>query len=274
MKRTERTFLMTTSWDDGHPLDWRVAELLDKFGLAGTFYVPRSSQKPVMNRSQIRDLSKSFEIGAHTLEHVLIDRLSDAEARVQLSGSREWVEQVTGNSCRVFCFPGGRFRNRQLQLVRQAGYQAARTVELLSTTSPRRVDGLCVIPTTIQVFPHSPFAYAKNAVRRLSSSHLVNLLAAIHFKGWAALAGEMLTRAIECGGVFHLWGHSWEIEEQGEWKNLESLLKTMCLCREKWKGVTNGELCGPPSLIVPMGRAQPGWHAQRGPNDHRHIAHR
>ena len=79
MSNMNRTFV-TTSWDDGHPLDLRVAELLAKSGLTGTFYVPRSSQKPVMNRSQIRELSNSFEIGAHTLEHVMIDRLSDREA--------------------------------------------------------------------------------------------------------------------------------------------------------------------------------------------------
>src|SRR4029077_2605421 len=139
MKRTDRSFVMTTSWDDGHPLDMRVAEMLAKRGLTGTFYVPRSNQKPVMDRSQILELSKSFEIGAHTLEHVRIDRLSDAEARLQLSGSREWIEELTGQSCRLFCFPGGKFRNRQLPLVRQAGYQAARTVELLSAASPRRV---------------------------------------------------------------------------------------------------------------------------------------
>jgi hypothetical protein len=27
------------------------------------------------------------------------------------------------------------------------------------------------------------------------------------------------------GACFHLWGHSWEIEEQGLWQKLEELLK-------------------------------------------------
>src|SRR5208283_3028025 len=91
MKHVKRNCVITTSWDDGHPLDLRMAELLAKYRLTGTFYVPRSSQKPVMNPSQIRDLSDSFEIGAHTLEHIAIDSLPDAEARKQLSGSREWI---------------------------------------------------------------------------------------------------------------------------------------------------------------------------------------
>jgi hypothetical protein len=237
---------MTTSWDDGHPLDLRVAELLDKFGLAGTFYVPRSSQRLVMNSSQIRNVSESFEIGAHTLDHLAIDQLSDLEASAQLSGSREWVEALTGRSCRVFCFPGGRFRSRQLQLVRQAGFQAARTVELLSMATPPLVRGLHIVPTTIQAFPHSALAYARNAAKRFSTAHFASVPAAIHSKGWTLLAEKMLHRAINEGGVFHLWGHSWEIEDEGEWENLEAFLKVMSSCREHSRSVTNGELCGYP----------------------------
>jgi peptidoglycan/xylan/chitin deacetylase (PgdA/CDA1 family) len=250
MSNAGRSFVMTTSWDDGHPLDLRVAELLAKFDLAGTFYVPRSNQRPVMNSSQIRDLSQSFEIGAHTLDHLAIDQLSDLEASTQLSGSREWVEELTGKSCRVFCFPGGKFRSRQLQLVRQAGFQAARTVELLSVAKPPLVCGLHIIPTTIQAFPHGAFAYARNAAKRFSTAHFASLPAAIHSRGWIFLAEEMLNRAIDEGGVFHLWGHSWEIEEQGEWENLEVFLKVMSSCCEHSKSVTNGELCGYPRPTV------------------------
>jgi len=243
MNHAERNCLMTTSWDDGHPLDLRVAGLLAKYGLAGTFYVPRSSQKRMMDRSQIRELSQSFEIGAHTLEHVRIDRLSDAEATTQLSGSREWVEELTGKSCRVFCFPGGKFRNRQLQLVRQAGYEAARTVEFLSTANPRRIDGLCVIPTTVQVFPHSPYAYAKNVLKRFSSPILHRPPTSLLSRDWAALARDLFLQTMESGGVFHLWGHSWEIEEHDQWENLEQFLMTTRPWCEQLKGVTNSELC-------------------------------
>jgi peptidoglycan-N-acetylglucosamine deacetylase len=243
MSETKRTFLMTTSWDDGHPLDLRLAELLAEYGLAGTFYVSRTGQRPVMSASQIRELSAKFEIGGHTLDHVMIDRLSDSEANAQLAGSREWIEQLTGKSCRAFCFPGGKFRNRQLPLVRQAGYQAARTVELLSTASPRRIDGLCLIPTTVQVFPHGPYAYATNALKRLSISAIRWPRKSALSRDWPALAMDLFLRTVESGEVFHLWGHSWEIEEQGQWENLEMFLMTMCRWRAEVRGVTNSELC-------------------------------
>jgi glycosyltransferase involved in cell wall biosynthesis/peptidoglycan/xylan/chitin deacetylase (PgdA/CDA1 family) len=243
MSHVQKTFLVTTSWDDGHPLDQRVAELLAKYGLPGTFYVPRSGQRPVMNASQIRELSANFEIGGHTLDHIMLDRLSDSEVNAQLAGSREWIEQSTGKTCRVFCFPGGKFRNRQLPLVRQAGYQAARTVELLSTASPRCIDGLCLIPTTVQVFPHGPFAYARNALKRLSPAALRWPRGSFLSRDWAALAKDLFFQTLNSGGVFHIWGHSWEIEEQGQWENLEMFLMTMCQSRAQVRGVTNSELC-------------------------------
>jgi peptidoglycan/xylan/chitin deacetylase (PgdA/CDA1 family) len=252
MSHANGTCVMTTSWDDGHPFDLRIADLLAKWGVAGTFYVPRTSQRPVINGSQIRDLSASFEIGAHTLDHVPIDRLSDADAAAQLSGSREWIEELTGKTCGIFCFPGGKFRRHQLNIVRRSGFRAARTVELLSVARPLRVSGIYVIPTTIQAFPHSLGVYAKNVVKRLSAAHIVNLPAALLSKGWRFLAEEMLSRAIESGAVFHLWGHSWEIEEQSQWKNLEALLKTMSSYRVRSQSITNGELCGLPSETLPQ----------------------
>jgi peptidoglycan/xylan/chitin deacetylase (PgdA/CDA1 family) len=239
----DRKFLMTTSWDDGHPLDFRIAELLAKYGLTGTFYVPRASQKQVMTAAQVRELSGAFEIGAHTLDHVRIDRVPDAEASRQMLGSRQWIEEVTAKSCEIFCFPGGKFRDRQLRLVREAGFRAARTVELLSVAESSYVRGLWIIPTTVQAFPHGAYAYARNAARRFSFSHFVSLPAAIRSRGWVTLAREMLARIAVHGGVFHLWGHSWEIEEESQWENLEAFLETMGSRREKWQGVTNSELC-------------------------------
>ena len=233
---------ITTSWDDGHPLDFRIAELLAKYGLSGTFYVPRASQRQVITVSQVRTLSNTFEIGAHTLDHETVERSTDEETRGQLFGSRQWVEEITGKRCEVFCFPGGKFKARQLRLVREAGFHAVRTVELLSIAEPRLVDGLQIISTTIQAFPHPRFAYLKNAAKRLPYSGLVPLKVAMYGGDWVALAKDLLARTIARGGVFHLWGHSWEIDEQNQWRQLEEVLALLGSCKTNAKSVTNGEL--------------------------------
>jgi peptidoglycan-N-acetylglucosamine deacetylase len=234
--------VVTTSWDDGHPLDLRVADLLARYGLAGTFYVPREASWPVMTAVEIRGLSSKFEVGAHTLDHRTLDQLTDEEVRQQLSGSRNWIEGVTGKPCQTFCFPRGKYCHEQLSLVREAGYLSARTTELLSTEFPRRVEGLALISTTIQAFPHSPLAYTKNALKRRSLGNLVRARALFYMRDWRELAEKLLEKTLSRGGVFHLWGHSWEIEQEHQWDRLEELLAVMAANKSKLTNMTNSEL--------------------------------
>src|SRR4051812_25850888 len=99
---TKRRAIFTTSWDDGHPLDFRIAELLARYGLRGTFYIPRHIGSGVMSEAQMRQLSESFEIGAHTLNHVFLTTTDDGTASTEIKNSKIWVEQVTGKSCTMF----------------------------------------------------------------------------------------------------------------------------------------------------------------------------
>ena len=40
---------ITTSWDDGHPLDFRVADFAYGVRACGTFYVPKESDRVTMS---------------------------------------------------------------------------------------------------------------------------------------------------------------------------------------------------------------------------------
>ena len=89
------------------------------------------------------------------------------------------------------------------------------------------------IPTTIQVFPHDLYAYAKNALKRFSAQVRLWFGALLLSRNWLTLAKELFLRTMARGGVFHLWSNSWEIEEQDQWGNLESYLMTVCQWREE-----------------------------------------
>ncbi len=234
---------ITTSWDDGHPLDLRVAAALSKYGLQGTFYVPLENSRPTLSAAQIRDLSTAFEIGGHTVHHVVLTSVADDRARTEIVESKQMVEEITGKQCSTFCFPSGRFGARHLKLVSEAGFSGVRTVELLSLDQPRARDGLVVIPTTLQAYPHSSGTYLRNAAKRLSGGALLNLLICNRENDWVATAIALLDRVRRTGGVFHLWGHSWEIEEAGQWEALERVLAAMGEACKYASCITNGELC-------------------------------
>jgi len=236
---------MTTSWDDGHPLDFRVADLLAKYGLRGTFYVPFECEHAVLTAPQVKELARTFEVGAHTLHHVDLTATSYAVANAEIVGSRHSIEETTGTVCNSFCFPKGRFGRRHLAMVKDAGFAAARTVELLSLDAPANANGLALIPTTIQAFPHKSLAYWTNCAKRFKPRNLQRVIESRASKDWASLAIRLLERASKCGGVFHLWGHSWEIEETCQWQNLERVFAAMERHKRNGICVSNFEMCQP-----------------------------
>jgi peptidoglycan-N-acetylglucosamine deacetylase len=234
---------ITTSWDDGHPLDFRVAELLTKYGLQGTFYVPKVAESGTMTATQVRELSRSFELGAHTVHHIDLTRASDQQARREIVDSRSWLEDSTGKPCSMFCPPKGRFFPRHVDLVRDAGYRGMRTVELLSLNYARSQSGVVVLPTTLQAHPHGLAAYAKNALRRASFRNLWLFLVHGRSTDWVKLVRALLGRAIQYGGVFHLWGHSWELEETGQWQRLEEVLRFLSQFTSQVPSLANSQAC-------------------------------
>lgn len=237
------TTFFTTSWDDGHPLDLRLAELLAKYGLPGTFYVPARAPRRVMSGRAVRQLSAGFEIGAHTMTHGNLLEMTDKQAAVEMRDSKHYVEDLSGVECTTFAPPGGRFRRAHLHLAAAAGFNGLRTVELMNLGRPPVQAGLAVLPTTLQVFPHSASAYLRNAAKRWRPGNVVTFLAHACATDLARAAEALVAAALERGGVFHLWGHTWEIEECGLWPVLERIFTTMRAERGRYRGVTNRELC-------------------------------
>jgi len=234
---------ITTSWDDGHPLDLRVAELLAKHSLRGTFYVPMTAERETMTADQLRQLSTAFEIGAHTLHHHVLTSGTDEQAWREIVCSKSWLESNTGLPCAMFCPPKGKYGSRHLEMVRKAGYVGVRSVELLSLDFPRGKAGILLLPTTIQAYPHGPFAFARNTIKRMALENLWRLVAHGRSTDWPALARSLLRQTLGSGGVFHLWGHSWELEESGQWRRLDEALRFMSEVISQAPALTNGQIC-------------------------------
>ncbi len=136
--------------------------------------------------------------------------------------------------------------NRSVRdLVAGAGFTAARTVQQVVVSMP--TDPL-LLPTTVYAFPFpiSPAASQRPRLEpiRLALPHLWRLrISPLALRSWSALALILLERAAQQGGVFHLWGHSWEIERYNLWPDLERVLSAMSHYPNA-RPVTNSELVG------------------------------
>ena len=219
------TFAFTTSWDDGHPLDLRIADVLARHEFRGTFFAPRRNVvgRSVMTTSELRTIAGGFEIGGHTLDHVRLDRVPITEATRQVVDGKRRIEDELGRAILGFCYPGGLHGSAIRRVVHDAGFRYARTVENLSFD--RAVDPFAV-PTTLQLYPHHRSTYAKNYVRGgrwLARARGFGL--ALGDTSLDRLLVRLLDRAIATDSAFHLWGHSWELEQLGLWDTLERFLE-------------------------------------------------
>lgn len=84
----------------------------------------------MMTEEQIRRLHAcGMEIGAHTVNHPILARLPDGEAREEIVASKRTLEEITGAPVNVFAYPNGRpgtdYGPAHVRMVREAGYCAA-----------------------------------------------------------------------------------------------------------------------------------------------------
>lgn len=149
------------------------------------------------------------------------------------------LEDIVGTDVRMFSYPRGRYDSNVMRAVKDAGYWGARTVRMLAT---RPEFNPFEVPTTVQVVPHRRFSYVKNVARARKMEGLQVFLT--HMTGlgnWIELGKRLFDSVLQNGGIWHLWGHSWEIDELGLWKDLEEMLDYVCN-REEVTYLPNWEL--------------------------------
>lgn len=238
--------IITTSWDDGHKLDTRLAELLRRYNIKATFYVsPRDHEferKDLLTDAQIKTISKDFEIGAHTMNHPRLTEVSDDQARKEMADSKSYLEALLKKPVTTFCYPGGNYAKRHVAMAREVGFAYARTVKrhfYKLTGAPQESH------TTVNAYDHYQdlwkiFKFAGYNPFKVPS----------YFK-WQNLAMAMFDKVQQDGGVFHLWGHSWEIDQHGDWDKLEQVLRHISGHKDV-QYVTNGELpaLAKPSILI------------------------
>ena len=85
---------------------------------------------PFMDETQIRDwLAAGHEIGSHTSTHPILKRLDLPAAREEIFGSKKKIEDAFGIPVRHFCYPFGKWNEGVRDLVGEAGYMTACTVD-------------------------------------------------------------------------------------------------------------------------------------------------
>jgi len=223
-----KKIFVTTSWDDGDALDKRIISLLDKYGFKGTFYVA-INQDSRLSDDDIREISKRHEIGAATEE---------------IRNSKAMLEKIINKQIEMFAYPFGDYNEEIKRIVSSCGFLGARTTKDWSWDL---TEDTFEMPTSLHVYPYpfrpgasSAMAWLKPLFYNFPKIISRRLRPAAVFS-WQNLALAMFDRACAEGGVFHIWGHSWEIEKYKMWKDFENLLKYISRNKDCIY-LTNGDL--------------------------------
>ncbi len=225
----EQEVLVTFSWDDGHPLDLRIAQLFNKYGLRCTFYVPKhnSENLPTLSASNLAALSRdNFDIHSHTLNHVYLGGLPPDEQELEIRSGKKYIEDTIGKEDHIFCYPGGSYTQRTIELVRDAGFAYARTIDMGFTCAYSSNNYL--MPTTAIITPLTNAQILKHSLKRFSLARGYTI-----FKFNRAIINNNWKPQKSKNTYYHFWGHSWEIEKYDLWECLEALIRNLLAANAK-----------------------------------------
>lgn len=177
---------LVISIDDYDPGNTLLAQEFLRLGLQATFFV--ELLKEAGAQDQIAEIARmGMTMGSHTMHHPQdLKALTMEQIRSEVVVSRRMVQDLSGQPCRSFCYPRGRYNDDIVGLVRQAGYDDARTTEVLRTD-----------------MPEDPF--------RMGTSIHVYQRAEYDGVPWAQVAMKLWGKVMTEGGVFHIWGHAKEM---------------------------------------------------------------
>lgn len=150
------------SIDDYHSDNLRLAELFLKYGLEKEtiFFIECADGDA---QAQIEYLSElGFQIGSHTMTHAHLTKVDKEQVLWEITSSKKIIEGLTHKTCEAFCFPRGRYDDKIIKMLKDAGYKWARTIEL-TTKGPYQIAGVHLSYPRKEYNGKDPFEVAKES---------------------------------------------------------------------------------------------------------------
>jgi len=134
---------VSVTFDDGYQniIDYALPEL-EQRGIPTTLFIVSGAlgctpgwedysasgdpamNDPIMGEDQLRKLSPDLvQIGSHTRTHPMLTRLSEQEARSELSLSRTRLQEILKRDIKLFSFPYGAFNSDLVAWCSEEGYE-------------------------------------------------------------------------------------------------------------------------------------------------------
>lgn len=196
---------LTFSFDDGNFDDVRLIGIMNQYGLKGTFNLNSgkitkadhwvfADDKDVchINYFEYPNLYDGHEVAAHSYTHPDLSKLDEGTAENEIRLDRTILKHLYGYDIKGFAYPFGTYNDMVIDVLARNSIQYARTVNQTLTFD---------LPENKMVWnPTCHFQYH-------------------HIK---ELAEKFLNVSVT-NALFYIWGHSYELVTEEDWKNFEEL---------------------------------------------------
>ena len=197
--------VITLSYDDGVAQDIRLVEIMNKYGIKGTFNINsalymnedevRKEMKGRMKLSEAKDLylSSGNEVAIHALTHPFLETLDSTEIIYEITEDRRRIEEGFGVIARGMAYPFGTYSDEVVEILSKCGVAYSRTTR--STEN---------------------FKFPENWLTLHPTCHHNN-----------PKLEEMIHKFVEVENrwgnaeMFYLWGHSYEFDNDDNWDVIE-----------------------------------------------------
>jgi len=203
----------------------RLADLLEKYKIKGTFFIPARNIGKELSQTDLILLSETHEVGSHSVTHLHLTELNEVDLLREIFLSKASIEKCIGKKVGSFAYPKGLFDDRVIEIVKRSGYACARTTHLFDIgtySDPFRIG------TTLEA-KKLPLRITVQFIQRfypIMSRYfsVPNTYLSLVRRDWVVLAKQLFDLVHYRGGIFHLCGHSWVVDRNDDWGKLEDLM--------------------------------------------------
>jgi peptidoglycan/xylan/chitin deacetylase (PgdA/CDA1 family) len=86
--------------------------------------------RQALSAKEIAEMQPWVDFQAHTCFHPILTAIEDADCAREIKDSKSDVEDISRHPCDHFCYPHGDYTQRELDLVKAAGYRSGRSMDL------------------------------------------------------------------------------------------------------------------------------------------------
>ena len=197
---------ITFSFDDGVEDDVRLVEIMNKYGLKGTFnlnagLLTRNSSWTYRGVKEVKHLNyfehpniyKGHEIAGHSYTHPRLEELDKRTLDNEIRLDKKILEHLYQCKIQGMAYPCGSYNDDVLETLRNNNVKYCRTIAATHSFS----------------MPEEPLTWHPTC----------------HFKDESImeLAEQFLNCKAQQDMVFYIWGHSYELITDEDWKAFEEL---------------------------------------------------